>query len=55
MPAKKSKTKTSVSVKSPKNSFAEFLADPLISTALIVFALIALLFSIIEFTNALAY
>lgn len=50
MPASKKRAKSAV--KSPKNSFAEFLADPMISMALIVFGLIALVLSIIEFTNA---
>jgi len=37
-----------------KNSFARFLSDPLIATALIVFALIALVLSILEISKAIA-
>jgi len=54
MAAKKKVSSKGVGVKTPKNSFASFLADPLIATALIVFALIALVFSILEFTQAIA-
>ena len=54
MPAKKKASKKRISVGSPKNSFAAFLADPLIATALIVFALIALMLSILEFSRAIA-
>lgn len=53
MPAKKSTKKTAVSAQ--KNSFAQFLSDPLIATALIVFALIALVLSILEFSRAIAF
>lgn len=53
MPAKKKK-KTKI-VKSPANSVAEFLADPMISTALIVFGLIALMLAIMEFSSATRY
>ena len=53
MPAKKKAAKK-VSNSAPKNSFAQFLSDPLIATALIVFALIALMLAILEFTEAIA-
>jgi hypothetical protein len=36
-------------------SFAEFLAQPHVGTALIVLGLIALVFSIMEFSKALSY
>jgi len=53
MPAKKKASKKATA-STPKNSFATFLSDPLIATALIVFALIALMLSILEFTEAIA-
>ncbi len=51
MPAKKSSRKTVA--RTGANSFAQFLSDPLIATALIVFALIALVLSILEFSRAI--
>ena len=52
MPAKKKSVNRAV--KTPKNSFAEFLADPMITMSLIVFGLIALMLSIMEFTDAIS-
>jgi len=46
--AKKSKVKVDV-----KNGFTEFISDPPISAALVVFALIALFLAILEFGQAL--
>ena len=37
------------------NSFAAFIEQPHIAAALLVFALIALFFSILEFSRAIAY
>ena len=54
MPAKKKSSSKMAGVVAPRNSFASFLSDPLIATALIVFGLVALMLSIIEFTEALA-
>lgn len=36
-------------------NFSEFIADPPIAGSLVVFGLIALILSILEFTSALAY
>ena len=38
-----------------KAEFCEFLQEPVISLALLVFALVALLFSVMEFYQALNY
>lgn len=40
--------------KPPKNSFSEFLSEPVISMAILVFALIAFLLSIIDYGRAVA-
>lgn len=45
-------------MKKPKDqfaSFSHFISDPPISTALLVFALIALFLAIVEFSEALNY
>ena len=54
MQPKKKASKKGAGNSAPKNSFAQFLSDPLIATALIVFALIALMLSILEFSQAIA-
>ncbi len=58
MPAKKRRTNRRPAKRSSNfvkgNSFAAFIEDPLVATALIVFALIALVLSILEFTSATA-
>ncbi len=57
MPAKRkraAKTSTKKSAARAKDySFTAFVDDPMIATALIVFALIALVLSILEFSSAI--
>lgn len=54
--ARKFKSAQKVSKQETKvESFAEFIMEPPVAIALIVFALIALLFSILEFSKAVAY
>ena len=52
MTKKKKKVQTKAKV---DNSFAAFIEQPHIAAALLVFALIALFFSILEFSRAIAY